>query len=562
VDAAGKRYDPVDLDDPRLLAQDGWAPSEGNPQFHQQMVYAVAMKTIGHFEAALGRPVLWRPRPVPDKPNDDKGFIRQLVVRPHALRQANAFYSPKEVALLFGYFEAGADDPGDHMPGSRVYACLSHDIVAHETTHAILDGMHRRFNEPTNPDVLALHEGFADIVALLQHFTLPEVLESEIGRSRGQIETETILGSLAVQFGRATGGRGALRDAIGHMEDGVWKRFAPDPADLQKRLTPHSRGAVLVAAVFDAFLGIYNARVADLLRIATGGTGVLPGGAIHPDLVKRLADEAAKSAGHVLNMCIRALDYLPPVDVTFFEYLRALITADFDLVSDDRHNYRVAFVEAFRRRGIYPLNLGVPTPDTLRTLSVDTLRWKGLDSSNFTPREWAAIEKQYGVIVEGLKEYANACFYLDDRENLFKVTRKHRAALHRQLAAAFQAVPVFAKELGLDDSLGFEVHELRRAMRVSPDGKYIPQLVVALTQSRKAGGNGTPAHLFRGGSTLVVDLSVPEVKYRIVKNINNEGRQQRTATFVRETAADPLRALFFASDEPFAALHALADEGF
>ena len=240
------------------------------------------------------------------------------------------------------------------MPGSRVYACLSHDIIAHETTHAILDGMHRRFNEPSNPDVLALHEGFADIVALMQHFTIQEVLEQEISRTRGDIEAESMLGSLAVQFGYATGGRGALRNAIGRVEGGVWKRFVPDPSDLQKRLTPHSRGAILVAAVFDAFIAIYKARIADLLRIYTGGTGVLPNGAIHPDLVRRLADEAAKSAGHVLNMCIRALDYLPPVDVTFFEYLRALITADFDLVSDDRHNYRVAFVEAFRRRGIYP----------------------------------------------------------------------------------------------------------------------------------------------------------------------------------------------------------------
>ncbi len=564
VDAAGKRYDPVDLNAPELLAQDGWAPSEGNPQFHQQMVYAVAMKTIEHFETALGRPVLWRPRPNPDNPNDDRGFIQRLAVRPHALRQANAYYSPQEVALLFGYFEAGADDPGDHMPGSRVYSCLSHDIVAHETTHAILDGIHRRFNEPTNPDMLALHEGFADIVALFQHFTLQEVLENEISRSRGNIETETILGSLAVQFGHATGGRGALRDAIGHMEGDRWIRFVPDPADLQKRLTPHSRGAVLVAAVFDAFLAIYNARVADLLRLATGGTGVLPGGAIHPDLVRRLADEAAKSAGHVLNMCIRALDYLPPVDVTFFEYLRALITADFDLVSDDRHNYRVAFVEAFRRRGIYPLNIGVPTPDTLRTLSVDTLRWKGLGPSNFSREDWGAIQKQYAGIIKGLKRYANACFYLDDRKTLFDVTRNQRAALHEQLKAAFQAVPAFAKELGLDETLGFEVHELRRAMRVSPDGKHIPQLVVALTQSRRAGGNGTPAYIFRGGSTLVVDLSVPEVKYRIIKNIKSPDREERTATFVREAAADPLRALFFAADrpEPFAALHALADEGF
>ncbi len=566
MDDAGKIYDPVDLEDPRMLAQDGWAPSEGNPQFHQQMVYAVAMKTIEHFEHALGRPVLWRPRPNPQDPNDDGAFVGQLAVRPHALRQANAYYSPQEVALLFGYFEAGADDPGHHVPGSRIYACLSHDIVAHETSHAVLDGMHRRFNEPTNPDVLALHEAFADIVALMQHFTIPEILEAEIRRTRGDLETESMLGSLAIQFGRATGGRGALRDAIGRLEDGVWKRLKPDPEELERRLTPHARGAVLVAAVFDAFLAIYKSRIADLLRIYTGGTGILPQGAIHPDLARRLADEAVKSAKHVLNICIRALDYLPPVDVTFFEYLRALITADFDLVADDRHNYRVAFVEAFRRRGIYPVNLGAPSRDTLRTLSVDTLRWQGFDWSNGSKAARVLMNK-YNAIIRDLKRFSDACFYMENRESLFKKTRGHRVRLHQQLEEIFAAAPAFAKELGLDPAdKSFEVHELRRALRISPDGKPIPQVIVALTQSKRMKEdreNGLPEFVFRGGSTLVVDLSASEVKYRIVKNIDSETRQARTADFIRQATADPLRALFFTAGrgEPFAALHALADDG-
>lgn len=568
VYAPKKRYQPVDLDDPRLLAQDGWAPSEGNPQFHQQMVYAVAMKTIQHFERALGRPVLWRPRPNAKRPDDDSVFVQRLAVRPHALRQANAFYSPQEVALLFGYFEASADDPGEHMPGSRVYSCLSHDIIAHETTHAILDGMHRRFNEATNPDVLALHEGFADIVALMQHFTIPGVLRQEIARTRGDIEAESMLGSLAVQFGYATGGRGALRNAIGRVENGVWQRFTPDPADLPKRLTPHARGAVLVAAVFDAFIAIYKARTADLLRIYTGGTGVLPGGALHPDLVHRLADEASKSASHVLDMCIRALDYLPPVDVTFFEYLRALITADHDFVTDDRHNYRVAFVEAFRRRGIYPLDLGEPTTDAPRTLSVDTLRWQGFDPARFTRKVNAEVGKQYKAVLDGLRQYAEACIYLKDRAELFEVTRGQRRKLHNQLVVAFKAVPAFAKALSLDPEKRFEVHELRRALRIDSDGRNVPQVIVSLTQSETLKDADTPRHTFRGGSTLVVDLSqhdLKAVKYRIYKNITSAARRERTAAFVRAAAADPLRALFFAPDrhgEPFAALHALADDGF
>jgi hypothetical protein len=570
VDVSGKRYAKVNLNDPRMLASDGWSPSEGNPGFHQQMVYAVAMQTIEHFEQALGRPVLWRHEKNPLKPDDDSKPTTKLKVRPHALRQANAFYSPDKVELLFGYFETGADDPGDHVPGSRVYACLSHDIIAHETTHAILDGLYRRFNESSNPDVLAFHEAFADIVALMQHFTIAELLEREISRSRGDLATENTLGSLAIQFGRAMGGRGALRDAIGTIdENGKWTRQRPGASDYQKHLAPHGRGSVLVAAVFDAFLAIYNARSADLIRIYTSGTGVLGEGAIHPDLVRRLAAEASKSAAHVLRMCIRALDYLPPVDITFGEYLRALITGDFDLIADDKYHYRVAFVEAFRKRGIYPLDIG--TPGAARTLSVDTLRWQSFDLSQLTNAERAAIVPEYAAAVEQLKRYADECLYLYDRDELFKKTRKHRRDIHALLKRAFGKSPKFAAGLGLDIDPKkpiFEVHALRRALRVTAEGRHVPQVVVALTQSTKIPEkDGTPAHVFRGGTTLVLDLSVndpdPEriIRYSIGKNIANRDRRLRTAEFKRQTANDALRALLFADDrpEPFAALHAFGD---
>jgi hypothetical protein len=567
TDPAGGKYDAVDLDDTRLVAQDGHEPSEGNPQFHQQMVYAVAMKTIEHFEESLGRPVLWRSGSTEARPNIDSEFTRRLRIHPHAVYQANAFYSPSEVALKFGYFEAGETDIGDFMPGSRIYTCLSHDIIAHETTHAVLDGMHRRFSEPSNPDVLALHEGFADIVALMQHFTIPEVLVAEIAKTRGNIEGESFLGSLAIQFGKAMGQRGALRNAIGTIENGVWKRLVPDPLELSRRLTPHSRGAILVAAVFDAFIAIYNARISDLLRIYTQGTGVLESGAIHPDLVGRLADEASKSARHVLNMCIRALDYLPPVDVTFFEYLRGLITADFDLVPDDKHNYRVAFVEAFRRRGIYPSSLTDPSEGRMRTVSVDTVRWESPDASQFKRGQAGIIFGLYEEIIESLKEYANACLYFVDRQQLFDETRQFRRRLHEQFKEAFREHPVFARELGLDPDpkTKFEVHEIRRSSKISPNGFYVPQMVVSLTQSkriRRDAAEGIPEYRFRGGSTLIVDLPTSTIKYRIVKNIESIQRRQATARFRKYVDDDALRSLFMSrmSDEPFAVLHTLHDD--
>src|SRR5262249_28588218 len=60
-DAANKcYYSPVNLEDPRLLANNGFDPSEADPRFHQQMVYAIASRTIHMFEVALGREIHWR----------------------------------------------------------------------------------------------------------------------------------------------------------------------------------------------------------------------------------------------------------------------------------------------------------------------------------------------------------------------------------------------------------------------------------------------------------------------------------------------------------------------
>ena len=169
--ASAMAYPPIDLDDPFLLAECGLTPSEGDPQFHQQMVYVVSMKTIEAFESALGRLALWSTkRPEREELNRSNGkrekkynetYVPRLRIYPHALRQANAYYSPDKIALLFGYFPELRPSNGDaEKLGGIVFTCLSHDIVAHETTHALLDGLHRRYQEASNVDVLAFHEAF------------------------------------------------------------------------------------------------------------------------------------------------------------------------------------------------------------------------------------------------------------------------------------------------------------------------------------------------------------------------------------------------------------------
>jgi hypothetical protein len=53
-------YEAIDLDNSFVLMRNGLEPSEADPRFHQQMVYAVASETLRRFELALGREVKWR----------------------------------------------------------------------------------------------------------------------------------------------------------------------------------------------------------------------------------------------------------------------------------------------------------------------------------------------------------------------------------------------------------------------------------------------------------------------------------------------------------------------
>jgi hypothetical protein len=586
-------YAPVNLNDAYVLTHSGLAPSEASPQFHQQMVYAVAMKTIEHFERALGRVALWAPHEMRDERGQVVGteFVRRLRIYPHALRAKNAYYSPDRKALLLGYFTASTTSAGTSLPGGVVCTATSHDIIAHETTHALLDGLHRRFREPTNPDVLAFHEAFADIVALFQHFTLPEALRHQIAQTRGDLEKQSLLGQLAVQFGEATGRYGALRDYIGRVvkvkvdtadyigeydeegrsdndrnEDGsdredqprmkeIWVRRKPRQTDYSKAKEanePHSLGAVLVAAVFDAFLHIYRQRTDDLLRLATGGTGVLPEGAISADLVDRLAREASKVAGHILNMCIRALDYCPPVDLNFGEYLRALITADADLVPNDKYGYRTAFTETFRNRGIYPWDV--------KHLAPGSLLWEAPP----LPLRQENVRK--------ILDAMSTDWDMDaEREEAYKSSRENARKFWDWLMDPAQVTDEEVAALGLHridkpqpDRIGdmegelrrIEVHSVRPVRRVGPDGNIRSDLVVEITQTFRPAD--LPGVRFRGGCTLLIDLATAKVRYLLRKKVKSAERLAAQTSFMAD-AADGLRANYFSGEgrrgEPFALLH-------
>ncbi len=540
--ANGCYYQAVDLDSLDVLAQDGVAPAESDPQFHQQMTYAVAMSTIHSFRSALGRAVRWTSRRVDPR----RGRAPALRLFPHAMQEANAYYEPRRHAIFFGYFPAAGDDPGLNLPGQTIFTCLSHDIIAHETTHALLHDVRRYFMEPTGPDTLAFHEAFADIVALLQHFSYRDALVEHVRRTGGllfqplldplvrtrrrdsaegpvarpptlaeEAQRNVLLG-LAQQFGEGIGLRAALRSALG---------TAPVPAELERRTEPHERGAILVAAVFDAFFTVYAQRMADLFRIA-GTSAFTSPGAIDADLGVRLAGEAAKSAKQFLQMCIRALDYCPPVDITFGDYLRALITADHDLVPDDDLGYREILIDAFRRRGI--------RPDGVHSYSEESLRWEPVENEAGQP-----------LVCAGLA--------FDLFQGTPRNVQRHNAEILSEFGTRH------ARRLHLTPGRKVQAWSFHPVHRVSPDGDVRFQIVAELLQQERITlyQGGSPV-VYRGGSTLVLDARTGAVLHAVHKRLQGRERRKRQTDFLatrREATATALRSEGSAPEAVFARLH-------
>lgn len=323
-----------------------------NPMFHAQNVYALVMRTLARFEYALGRRVRW-------------GFTgHQLHVAPHAFVDANAFYSREDRALMFGYFERAQPE------GGFVFTCLSHDIVVHETTHAVLDGLREGFMNLSGPDQAAFHEGFSDVVALLSIFSLREVVTLALTQfdkkqpipGKGRRSTPTVVQreGRALIHGKALTTQ-ALADtalmglaeefgiALGEMRANALRRsvkIKPSPTILDDPdyAEPHTRGEILAAAMMRSLLELWRSRIEAL---GTFGDGFYN--------LAEVAAEGAKVADHLLTMAIRALDYCPPLDLEFADYLAALLTVDAEIAPDDnRYHYRDTVLKVFGDFGIVP----------------------------------------------------------------------------------------------------------------------------------------------------------------------------------------------------------------
>jgi len=308
------------------------------PEFHAWMTYGIIMKTLSRFEFALGRRIGW----------SFEGH--QIQVSPHAFADANAFYSDRSQGLFFGYFPS--------LDAKRtIFTCLSHEVVAHETTHALLDGLRDRYTDPSSPQQAGFHEAFADIVALLSIFSAESVVAKMVDLGMPNVSATTVRRSDMTADKLRSSALLGLAHEMGSELSGINGQALRRSATLPPRtdyLTsrqfhePHTCGEVLVAAVLNAYLDVWIKR----LKVI-GDASTLDR--------ERAAQEGAEIADRLLTMCIRAIDYCPPTDLQFCDFASAVLTSDWELnPKDEKFEIRATLLEWLKDYGILPRSNGLP----------------------------------------------------------------------------------------------------------------------------------------------------------------------------------------------------------
>jgi len=204
-----------------------------------------------------------------------------------------------------------------------------------------------------------------------------------------------------------------------------------------------------------------------------------------------------------------------------------------DVAPADNQGYRIALIEAFRAWGIFP--------DRVNTLSVESLCWSN-QPNLFTKEEQDCLN----ALTKFLQPEIKGLTGITKREELAVQTRLAQARLHDHIVnMSKRSMPkdswqTFLKKLGLTagdvtfdyegkkisvDGIKLEVHNIRPAYRIGREGRQVDQVIVTLTQTVKFKEPALEGFKFRGGCTLVLNLSDEyKVEYIIMKSVDSQWR--------------------------------------
>jgi len=418
-----------------------------NRRFLAQHTYAVAASTLAAFESTLGRRM---------------GWARGRRLRIHAydtVPYANSGYDREDGVIRFGHRRDGRER-------LSVPLALYRDLVAHEVTHAILAGYRTRWSDQfASLDQFALHEAIADLVAMLSVFSSAERVEQlldPLGSGATDLAglDEQILLSGLFSFGDGLFSHGPARQSM----------RAPVPADWRTLPDPHRRGEPIVQAVLNVVARLWKVRLDQ------------PGGR---SSLYQVAKSGAKVGEQVLAMLIRGLGYMAPVDVTWTDLLRGVLSADLMLVPQDRYHYRQVVRDAFAEVGV--------------TVAEDEML-SGTDrmTSLRYPVRLSALGTDPEEIVR----------FIWENGDLFR-------------------------EAAMDERHSVTVDRVRPSIRVSPDGfvvseigaSFVQEFTIGRSEMRRMGLQGPGPVTLRGGGLLRFDEG-GHLCYAALKPVYDPARQQ------------------------------------
>lgn len=273
----------------------GYVFPKGDARNPAANAVATAAHTVAVFEGALGHPVRW-------------AFPGRLQVLPEAGFGLNAFYDREQHALSF--FRDW--DPKRQV---WVHAAASGEVCAHETGHAILDGLRPRYFGSFAPEVNAFHESFGDMVAMVMTLQDERVIAEVVARTHGDLRQPNMIERTGEEMGTAMNHFVGLNLTGGDYQRSALNGFAwQDPATLPYMGTNnalgvecHSFSKVWTGAFYDVVCGLYahyRGQQAD-------------------------ATVALRQAGReALHLLARSVEHAPHGDFTFREMAEAWIRTD------------------------------------------------------------------------------------------------------------------------------------------------------------------------------------------------------------------------------------------
>lgn len=239
----------------------------------------------------------------------------------------------------------------------------------------------------------------------------------------------------------------------------------------------------------NAFIDVWSASLKSLGEVSKG----------YVDR-QRVADDGAAIADYLLTMMIRAIDYTPPVNMEFCDFLSAVLTSDMEInPSDARFKFRETLRKSFVAYGIRPAAGGTPEE----------------------PGTW------------------------DPASTALRYDRTHFESMQRDPEEVFRFIWENRRTLGLYEDAYSRVLSVRPCLRIGPDGfplhetvaEYI-QILDLLASELKGLQVAVPEGMkpdqevrMYGGGALVFD-EYGRLKYHVRNRLNDRERQTQRLKYL------------------------------